>query len=283
VTVQTPNLLSHYTDLAGLAGIVRSKQIWCSNIRFLNDSKEYAHGLEAIANSFEAATSGEGKASAKLKAFVRAGLLDMLRRLAGTPEGLAPCVASLTTLSDDLSQWRGYGGSPGICIRFDGQSLEARVKDSGAYLFPCFYRERDLLDMVQDVNDLADGQQLDVSAQDIDSFVKAVGVGIDEVVNFCHKSTCLFKAQAFAAEHEWRILIEGNRDRVNFRQRGGVIIPYVPIDLWSESSQCPIREIGIGPGEHQKLNEAAIRLLLDANDLDAVATNISNIPFRKFF
>jgi hypothetical protein len=42
-------------------------------------------------------------------------------------------------------------------------------------------------------------------------------------------------------------------------------------------------EIGIGPGEHQKLNEAAIRLLLDANDLDAVATNISNIPFRKFF
>ena len=138
------------------------------------------------------------------------------------------------------------------------------------------------MDMIQDANDFADQQPRGAISNDPDEFARALGVGMSDVVNYCHKATCLFKAEAFSAEHEWRILLEGSPDRVRFRQRCGVIVPYIPIDLWSEPSQCPIREIGIGPGAHRELNEAAIRLLLNAQGLEAVAVNISNIPFRKF-
>jgi hypothetical protein len=40
-----PDSLTHYTDLRGMMGIIESKQIWASNVSFLNDRRELLHGL----------------------------------------------------------------------------------------------------------------------------------------------------------------------------------------------------------------------------------------------
>ncbi|MGA9422914.1 MAG: DUF2971 domain-containing protein [Rhodanobacteraceae bacterium] len=276
-----PGLLTHYTDLHGVAGIITSRQVWCSNIRFLNDSKEYTHGLEAIVAAFQAATDEGGDGTPELRAFVNAGLLNTLQQAADDPMAYAPCVASFSTLSDDLSQWRGYGGDPSICVRFDGESLGDRARKSNAFLFPCFYDVRNLSNMVEDATRVADRQPLR-DTRDVDSFAQALRRGMEEVVVFSLKVSCLFKAPAFAAEHEWRIVCDIAQDRIAFRQRGRILVPYMAVELWAESSECPIREIGIGPGEHQRLNEAAIRSLLDVNGLGNVIVNTSKVPFRKF-
>ena len=36
----------HYTDWAGLNGILKSKQLWASHILYLNDSNEMSHAIK---------------------------------------------------------------------------------------------------------------------------------------------------------------------------------------------------------------------------------------------
>lgn len=41
-----PRTLYHYTSDSGLLGIIETKSIWATNVRYLNDSKEYALALD---------------------------------------------------------------------------------------------------------------------------------------------------------------------------------------------------------------------------------------------
>lgn len=277
-----PNLLTHYTDLSGLKGILQHREIWCSNIHFLNDSKEYIHGVGAVIAAFRAATNDNGNSSPELRAFVNAGLLTELEGLAAAPTRGAPYIASFSTLSDDLSQWRGYGGDPGVCVRFDGQLLASNARQSDAFLFPCFYDEKNLLAMVESTSDVAHRQQLGAATEDVDSFAHALRSGLEEVANYALKASCLFKAPAFASEHEWRIVCNREERDLRYRVRERILVPYVTVPFWPEGSACPIREVAIGPGQHQQLNEAAVRFLLDSNGMRDVIVNRSNVPFRKF-
>jgi hypothetical protein len=237
--------------------------------------------MEAIIASFRAATIEGGNATPELKALVNAGLLDALSNAAADPL-MAPCVASFSALMDDLSQWLGYGGDSNFCVRFDGERLGESAKKDAAYLFPCFYDESNLLGMIERATQVANNQPFAQNLDDVNSFARALRGGLMEVVNYCHKASGLFKNSAFAAEQEWRIICQSDRERTQFRQRGRVLVPYIGIRLWAESSDCPIREIGIGPGAHQELNEAAVRCLLSKNELNEISVNISQVPFRKF-
>ena len=46
-------ILYHYTTLNGLASIIDSQSIFCTNIYFLNDIKEYRYGVSLIMNVIE--------------------------------------------------------------------------------------------------------------------------------------------------------------------------------------------------------------------------------------
>jgi len=43
---KTPSILFHYTTPIGLLGISQSKKIWATDLRFLNDKKEFQHSLD---------------------------------------------------------------------------------------------------------------------------------------------------------------------------------------------------------------------------------------------
>jgi hypothetical protein len=38
--------LAHYTNLAGLYGIIETGKLWASNVAFLNDREEPLHGVK---------------------------------------------------------------------------------------------------------------------------------------------------------------------------------------------------------------------------------------------
>jgi len=42
-TVALPEAIYHYTSPEALTGIVRDKQLWATNIRYLNDSQEFVY------------------------------------------------------------------------------------------------------------------------------------------------------------------------------------------------------------------------------------------------
>lgn len=48
-----PKTVFHYTTAAGLLGILNTRQIWLSDINFLNDSKEMLYAARAVADDFE--------------------------------------------------------------------------------------------------------------------------------------------------------------------------------------------------------------------------------------
>jgi hypothetical protein len=53
-----PELLFHYTNAAGLLGILDSARLWATNYRFLNDSSEIGHGVSLFDSIVEEKVAG---------------------------------------------------------------------------------------------------------------------------------------------------------------------------------------------------------------------------------
>ena len=43
-----PNKLYHYTSIDGLLGIIRNKNIWASDIQYLNDKEEFVRTIKLL-------------------------------------------------------------------------------------------------------------------------------------------------------------------------------------------------------------------------------------------
>jgi hypothetical protein len=96
--------LYHYTDAAGLEGIIKNQQFWFTSYTHLNDPSEIAYGM-AIASEL---LSDIGQASdPRIKIFC-----DMVNDLF-THENMKGAfgffIASFSRERDDLGQWRAYG------------------------------------------------------------------------------------------------------------------------------------------------------------------------------
>lgn len=94
-------MLYHYTDVAGLIGILSSSSLWATNLRFMNDAEELAHSWKLMLDVLR-----EAKNRAKSPAQVE--LIEEIERAArstwtGYPDLYA---TSFTENGDLLSQWR---------------------------------------------------------------------------------------------------------------------------------------------------------------------------------
>jgi hypothetical protein len=107
--------LFHYTNAAGLLGILSSGSLWATHFQFLNDTSEMQYGLDGA----RAVTSTLAEQGSEAK---RRFLGDTEERLDHLFEHkiVPPYVFSFCRLGDLLSQWREYGGGgSGFSIAFD--------------------------------------------------------------------------------------------------------------------------------------------------------------------
>jgi hypothetical protein len=111
-----PGLLYHYTDLAGLTGIIESRKLWATHIRCLNDESEFRYGRQLLGSNVESIRA-EFQDTYAVKV-----VFDSAVALAVAPTSLDTFVASLCEDGDNLGQWRGYGG---FAIGFRRESLAA--------------------------------------------------------------------------------------------------------------------------------------------------------------
>ena|ERR1700732_3664945 len=44
-------ILYHYTNTVGLQGILKSRSLWASDYRFLNDTREFHYGLDIVTDT----------------------------------------------------------------------------------------------------------------------------------------------------------------------------------------------------------------------------------------
>ncbi len=278
---EAPDLLYHYTDVAGLIGICSSGALWATNLRFMNDAKELAHSWKLMLRVL-----GEAKDKAAFPAQLE--LIEEIERTAaagwvGYPDFYA---TSFTANGDLLSQWRGYGLSGGgYAIGFDAARLvspPSPYPQPDRFLNRVIYEEETQLRVLRATADkmLELFATVDPSSPEMTGARARLFAALGEVVGFVFS----FKDPAWAEEQEWRsvyVLPEDELDGVDFRPDSGIAVPYVTLAMGADpDGRLPIREIVQGPRLDNETGVRSLELLLASNGYSDVEITVSSVPLR---
>lgn len=301
-----PTTLYHYSTADGLVGILQSRQFWATNVRFMNDTSELAHGVGLVRAAFDA-IERDSKMNPKTVAFevVRATILDMVN---DAERNTAQFAVSFCTDGNLLSQWRGYGQfGRGYAVGF----TTARLTDFAADLLPDAPVDPPRLGVFLRRVIYDERRQNDLIRRWIDGLVKwaapfpdaaaiekawTVDSPGNTMARLIYEGLVSFKHRAFAEEGEWRLIQQGRIKgqavcRAAFRTSAGRIVSYAPLTYRglpaSESSgpprpnDFPVVSITCGPTLDAEGAERALRMLLEhlAFETKQVEIKSSNIPF----
>lgn len=209
-----PDALYHYTSRKGFLGIIKTKQIWASHIRFMNDLKEQILALEILERNL-------AKQLKNLNQNIDCKSLmdEVTKKIKAICAEKNVFVFSFTEVSDDLNQWRGYANdTPGIQLKFniaelqktfdfetDIETIKEKAMNFGdlserkrvLFLHPCIYDEtaqdnciiKIIKDSIRGVPSCNVAKLAEVIAKNI--FIAALFI----------------KHNMFKSEKEWRLII----------------------------------------------------------------------------
>ncbi len=270
-----PEILYHYTTQSGLLGIIKSKEIWATHFRHLNDTQEFELARRLFDSRLQ---DSKHQLADKLRnALKNVGHLENHQFL-----------ASFSEAPDSLPQWRAYAHSePGYALGFDGASIQL---PENFEMVKCLY---ELEEQIQAIDTLI--------AQILGDLEKEAS---SEVVT---KATALYrlnevaltiKDRHFKEEKEWRIVSHHLPDEprfkdgdpksncpespLAFRQGKSGIIPYRGISLKDSNGEFPLKQIVVGPNADLKRSVRSVRSLLENQGLDGVKVIPSGIPYRNW-
>ncbi|WP_328811782.1 DUF2971 domain-containing protein [Rhodococcus sp. NBC_00294] len=148
--------LYHYTNFRGLEGILRTRSLWATDIRYLNDANELVYGVsemsallagiaeempdlagddlvkygtlhkpgENVTNHKDPNALGPANRAVNAAAAMLAALVDpSLPQMPLDWKWGNGYVTCLSARPDSLGQWRGYAGGDGFAIGFDRARL----------------------------------------------------------------------------------------------------------------------------------------------------------------
>jgi hypothetical protein len=228
-----PNLY-HYTDWPALNGIIKTNELWATNIRYLNDQSEYVlaqklvekHILPDLMAWLEKITKNNVEIQNVVNELggISHQTLDLAKSAMDamyTVTGDDFFVTSFCGMSkiDEylksnglLSQWRGYGNQQGFILVFDTKTL-ARLIETEKEQFN--YEFLHLKDVVYSNDEKSVQEELTGSLETIREFVRKM---YDAILNEAerHKDSkamlafmnlaTRFKHRAFAEENEVRLV-----------------------------------------------------------------------------
>lgn len=246
-----PQTIYHYTDWAGLRGILETGTIRFGDIFYLNDPSELRHGVEtALVILDEKGTTT--KELPELSMFAR----QFRNILSSGVEAIAHFfVCCFSRNGNDLGQWRSYADNGrGYVLGFDGAALvKAFSADCGpnGQTFQITYpderlkgMQRRLVDLVVPLVSLPRGQGLDEAT--LNEYMRELQMRLALLVL---QSSILFKHPAYMHEDEYRMLQifpVGAVTDVKFRNRPYSLARYREYD-WKRAAPDALQSIMIGP------------------------------------
>lgn len=253
---ELPRTIYHYTDFAGFAGILESKSLWATELRFTNDRSELKHGVTWAIDHLDRQPTDEVRE--EVKRWLKS--LDL--------DAVAVFSVSFSTERNLLSQWRMYTKDcHGVSIGFDVPSLMRNLGDSFR-LVRCVYSQ---------------DEQRAIAGNSVDELVLKVRTLLAENLQphefklRLHDLRSMFATQiarlkddAFQQECEYRIV--GSRkwndaSDVRFRATPRALIPYLvfPISPAKDIPTDAIVEVTIGPDDDGGRLTYSANLLLAKN------------------
>jgi hypothetical protein len=298
-TQPPPPPLYHYTNAAGLVGILDSGSLWASAIGHSNDLRE-------IACAFELARPilTELAAQPEFQKQNQHLLMSVLEKFFEDPEspmqdGFA---VSFCAKPDLLSQWRAYGDEGGFSLEIyplarasvhepDTEAMDVVLLRSaiGRKLlvrkvnYDSIEQQAEFRERVITTSRLLD--EVTEEIPDADTTAVVVTLLTSSLIEWVYT----VKDVAFAEEQEWRLIclpdinyFYGGKtyrhyEAVKTRVRNGMIVPYVVVE--PIEGLLPITSVTCGPALHPNLTKKAVALAL-ASKKYCSAVHESRVPLR---
>lgn len=245
-------LLYHYTTMAGVLGIVSTKTIWATHIKYLNDSMEFELakniGVEVAESLQKASTSDPDRRIWR----------DVIRGI--NKAGINICVASFSEQGDLLSQWRGYASPGGCSLGFDHAFLaSAAAVDSWRFL-PCVYDPDEQREVMREILlEVFETNMRLISDGSYDDFN-----GGDAAARM-NQLAGIFKDRSFKEEKEWRLLsrpLSCAQEAFKLRPGASMLVPYFEKDLKDAQGVMQLQQVIAAPTPHPKLSCSSLETLL---------------------
>lgn len=258
--------LYHYTNLAGLQGILSGNDLWLTHVRYCNDDEELTHGQKVVAETLAAK-------KAKAHQQEESDYLTLVEQLLSRPLTEGVYVCCFCAEDNLLSQWRGYAeNGTGVSIQFDHEAFEALTGSDCLHgllrLWKVFYdddKQRTIVTKALDFAWTLPGLSMEKRAQN----------AADAIEFFVPT----FKNGGFKEENEWRLIFTPNPATSvvpEFRAAHNMLVPYYTLKKlgWLPINPLPITALRIGPSRHKELNDQSARLLLKQ-------CGYTNVPIEK--
>jgi hypothetical protein len=284
---QPPSLLYHYTDQRGLTGILGSRTVYATHLRYLNDSAEYDLALLRAA---EVIGARKRLLDTPKQRNHLDGILHTFRQL-GRDESF---VFSLSRHDDQLSQWRGYcSAGSGFSIGFATAALQRGLDPNVSRLLPCVYEADEQRGLIAEIVDLAYARATDPDVvADGDQLLRSV---VAAATRFALVAP-IIKHEKFREEDEWRLVafVPSARDprkphdhplSVVVRPGQSMLTPYIRLRIAHEHPAEVVDlfpRIVVGPTAHPDLARAAVEFALVAARVHVPSVEKSAIPYRAW-
>ena len=191
-----------YTSASTFATILRTKEIWSTQIACLNDTTEFRRAVSLLRDSFKPYIDGQHDENTKwLAERIYSNLIDDAER----SQFFVICMSKR---KDDLSQWRAYGGGEGgVAIGLSPPDLRQTDASNFGYLVPVSYDAEDQQGLVAKIADMAlhffrEGLKLRPGA-DRKAWACAFLTAFKDHIVYLAP---ILKDPAFFQEEEWRLI-----------------------------------------------------------------------------
>lgn len=285
--------LYHYSDAGGLLGMLTSKSLWFSHIKYMNDADEWFYAMrlfDQVLHEYNGA------------------FRSPFDTVSGMPSLQDHFTFSFSEDKDSLSQWRGYCPNGGYSFCIDDFFLDQMAQDYGFAFEKCIYEEDEQKEFIRTriigmnpevlVKRRADEAAREARGEHVHFSIERAVYEITQKMVPKFYLLCLLKHPSFKEEREWRMVgsfIDNGklRDLMKLRSSRNMLIPYldVPIPVVVDApdeyhperprqARWRIKEIVVSPHPHQELAVAACKLGIPPylwNNIDAVTASI--IPY----
>jgi hypothetical protein len=278
-----PQIVYHYTNAAGLLGILSRKELWQGDVEVMNDAQELEFIVPPIvsdltrkADMLWPSVNDDPEQSAEwCRAQIVRMIVGFLTRSIKNAEDETYHVYATCFCEDSdlLSQWRGYAGEGGYAVGFYAEALKvAATREVEGVEQSCLARIHYGLDSARAaldalVGNLAMHAKAHYSVESWHQFMQQVLPLVSTV-----------KHPSFAEEREWRLLslswgLEGD---LEFRAGRLGLIPYrrfpIPVDS--------VANVTVGPGYHPEVRQASVVQYLRKHGFKDADVRLSNSPLR---
>lgn len=309
----------HYTDAAGLIGILQNETLYATDYRYLNDSSEGQVIKELLLPIFE---SEIASITPKLieKNWLKPAFYEeygigghrlqaesVYGALIRTTDNVSPFfVSSFCRHKEDssayehglLSQWRGYASGSGFALEFDEGKLDDLVKaEQERYCYAGFkwdsviYKDYEKGFERKEFEGIA-GELIRTFFESENRDVSEVTgkKDLDKAVLEFAKIAPFFKHRGFEEEAEYRIV--GICVRSSKIPEGEQRIPkeikfrqrnnfIIPyIELFEAAPRLPLKAVIVGPSHKQQKQAEAVKMLAETEEWK-INVRLSDIPFSS--